>query len=315
MSRYYDKDKDMNKNEIPLGRARNLQGQKFGSLTPLYRVPNKGTYTMWHCLCDCGQEVDIAAHSLIQGYTKSCGCYRREKNCIDLTGKKIGRLLVVEKTNKRNNGQVVWKCLCDCGKIVEVCGNNLGRTTFSCGCLRSDISSQKTVDILGEKFGKLTVIEKTNKRAGRDVIWKCKCDCGGIAEVRGVYLRNGHTQSCGCIRSKGEEKISSILESNNIVFEREKTFDSCRFPDTNALVRFDFYISNKYIIEYDGRQHFIYGEGWNTKEHFTKTKEYDNYKDKWCKENNVPLIRIPYTRLKELKIEDLMIDASPFRVV
>lgn len=41
----------------------------------------------------------------------------------------------------------------------------------------------------------------------------------------------------------------------NIPFETEKTFKTCKFFDTNALARFDFYIDNKYLIEYDGETH------------------------------------------------------------
>ena len=54
-------------------------------------------------------------------------------------------------------------------------------------------------------------------------------------------------------RSKGEETIKNILLKNNILFEQEKTFEDCRFPKTNRKARFDFFVENKYIIEFDGR--------------------------------------------------------------
>ena len=70
----------------------------------------------------------------------------------------------------------------------------------------------------------------------------------------------------------------------------------------------DFFVDERYIIEFDGRQHFEYDEsGWNSKENFEKTKERDAFRDKWCKDNNIPIIRIPYTKLKELTIEDLIL--------
>jgi len=56
--------------------------------------------------------------------------------------------------------------------------------------------------------------------------------------------------------SHGERKIGQLLKENNISFVREKTFESCRFTDTHALARFDFYVDNKYLIEFDGAQHF-----------------------------------------------------------
>lgn len=53
-------------------------------------------------------------------------------------------------------------------------------------------------NLIGQKFGRLTVIEKLDCDKFRRVIWKCKCDCGGIANTRTDSLRSVHTQSCGC---------------------------------------------------------------------------------------------------------------------
>ena len=54
---------------------------------------------------------------------------------------------------------------------------------------------------VGNKFGRLTIIEKTDKRNGRNLIYKCQCDCGNIVEVPsnriGIY-----TNSCGCLKNK-----------------------------------------------------------------------------------------------------------------
>ena len=56
---------------------------------------------------------------------------------IDLTGHKFGNLTVERPTSERKNKNVVWKCLCNCGKITYVISSNLNRgNTRSCGCLR-----------------------------------------------------------------------------------------------------------------------------------------------------------------------------------
>lgn len=57
----------------------------------------------------------------------------------------------------------------------------------------------KAIDIAGQKFGRLTVVEKIGSKKGEGVLWKCKCDCGGEVDVTGKKLRNGNTKSCGCI--------------------------------------------------------------------------------------------------------------------
>lgn len=58
----------------------------------------------------------------------------------------------------------------------------------------------KIVDITGQRFGRLIVIAKTDKRASGCVMWKCVCNCGNITEVRSDKLKSEHTQSCGCLQ-------------------------------------------------------------------------------------------------------------------
>lgn len=56
------------------------------------------------------------------------------------------------------------------------------------------------IDLTGQRFGRLVVIE----RCGRDyrgfIFWRCRCDCGGEKLVITSYLRYGQTRSCGCLR-------------------------------------------------------------------------------------------------------------------
>lgn len=58
---------------------------------------------------------------------------------IDMTGKKFGKLTVIERVANNSQNRAVWKCLCDCGKEVEVNGSYLriGHTK-SCGCIVTD---------------------------------------------------------------------------------------------------------------------------------------------------------------------------------
>lgn len=60
-----------------MGRKLDLTGQKFGYLTvksfAFYSKKYKKNY--WNCICDCGNEVQVAVASLMSGKTKSCGCY------------------------------------------------------------------------------------------------------------------------------------------------------------------------------------------------------------------------------------------------
>ena len=65
----------------------------------------------------------------------------------------------------------------------------------------------RTIDLTGQKFGRLTVLEPAyTKEIGKDkkkrLYWKCQCDCGNIAYVMGQTLRNGTTNSCGCLHKE-----------------------------------------------------------------------------------------------------------------
>ena len=119
--------------------------------------------------------------------------------------------------------------------------------------------------------------------------------------IRYDGIANGTIISCGKHFfengiSKPVEKIMQILKDNNIKYILEKTFDTCINPKTNKKLRFDFYIEDKYLLEYDGEQHFKISFH-NTEEDLNNIQERDNIKNNWCKNNNIPLIRIPYCRL------------------
>ena len=234
---------------------------------------------------------------------------------IDLTGHKFGRLTVLDFYGSDKRRESIWRCQCECGNITNVLGSNLRKGyTKSCGCLQKEKAGKNTPikDLSNMLFGQLTVLYPTSQRLNGQVVWHCKCTCGKEIDVRSYNLISGNTFSCGCLKqSHGEYLIEQLLQKNNIQYEKEKTFSSCIFNDTKQLARFDFYVNNQYIIEFDGEQHFNYTQtGWNTKEHFIKTKEHDNYKNQWCKENNIPIIRIPYLHEKDICLEDLLLTSS-----
>ena len=56
-------------------------------------------------------------------------------------------------------------------------------------------------DLTGERYGRLLVISKTDKRRNKGVVWECKCDCGNTCERTTGELNAGRRLSCGCIRT------------------------------------------------------------------------------------------------------------------
>lgn len=63
-----------------MGKVRDIKGQKFNRLTAIeYIGLNKNNKALWKCQCECGNEVTVISAHLINGNTKSCGCYNMDK--------------------------------------------------------------------------------------------------------------------------------------------------------------------------------------------------------------------------------------------
>ena len=123
----------------------NLMNKRFGRLSVIKEAGRyKNREVIWHCKCDCGNEVDVRGSRLSSGNTKSCGCFAKEKShnrfFKDLTGNTFGRLTVIKKCGLDSNGCFTWLCRCDCGNEIIASGANLRRgTTKSCGCYKIDM--------------------------------------------------------------------------------------------------------------------------------------------------------------------------------
>lgn len=249
----------------------------------------------------------------------------------DLSNKIFNFLQPLYRTQDVNL-RVAWKCKClKCGKETTARADHIkDGSKKSCGCYQSENGirhfksirppkEQNQKDITGLKSGYLVAIGPTEKRyAKSNVVWKCQC-LNPIHTIP-VYCEAFTTQiiqqkkrSCGCVKSFGEAEIANILTQYHIPFERQKTFNDCCLEEHHPM-RFDFYVNNQYLIEYDGSQHFQASGGWNSKEQLADTQKRDRFKNQWCLANNIPLIRIPYTHLKDLNIKDLLLDSSSFIV-
>ena len=104
---------------------------------------------------------------LESGAIQSCGCIKKEmlhnKYFKNLTGLKFGRLTVLEQAGSRigKNGKslIFWKCLCECGNIVEVYAGSLtGGLTTSCGCLQKEKAKEN-----GLKYKRKNIYDLTQK--------------------------------------------------------------------------------------------------------------------------------------------------------
>jgi hypothetical protein len=197
----------------------NLIGEKFGMLTVIGQAPStaKGL-RRWVCRCDCGTEKIVMGSNLRRGTTVSCGCKHRN----DLTGQRIGKLTVIERSDQygsRGKRQTkLWKCLCDCGAITYKATDTLTNPDVSmCQECAAKYAITRARENLGFEGG--TQISK---------IKNCSEDSKNLSGVRGVYLDcktgkyrarlkfQGKLYNLGCYtlledaikaRRKGEEDI------------------------------------------------------------------------------------------------------------
>lgn len=117
----------------------------------------------------------------------------------DLTGRRFGKLLVIELLNDSNiQSESKYLCSCDCGKNHTALIGNFEKT-FSCGCLTTSLSKRTTEISIGDVFGYWVVTGFTKDAKSRQVCI-CKCKCGIIKNVDSYSLRSG--KSTGCISCK-----------------------------------------------------------------------------------------------------------------
>lgn len=182
--------------------ATDLAGKVFGRWTVLHRAVGDYEKPRWVCVCECGTERVVRAAGLVSGTSNSCGCLnaentsrRKRLDYIDLTGTRFGSLVVVGPTRVVMD-KLKWECICDCGNTTIVWTGHLNAgTVFSCGCADK---GPKKPNILGNRYGRLVVVEEYRRKGGGGSLWRCVCDCGKEPVMTTGSLVRGLNVSCGC---------------------------------------------------------------------------------------------------------------------
>lgn len=261
-----------------------------------------GKHAFWICECSCDKHTrkSIDGCALRNGQSKSCGCQRKSQ-VKDEIGNKYGHLTVLDFCGIDSNNKAIWLVQCDCGsKPFKVLGCSLrSGNTKSCGCAHGE--RQITIETPGTRYGKLVIIKQdVDKGWG---YWKCQCDCGNIITAKGAELRAGLVKSCGCLISKGEERILSWLQNHNIPYKKEYCFKDL-VTSKGGYPRFDFAIFDNNIlqcvIEYQGKQHYEKVPFGDLQRNIT-----DQLKREYCITHNIPLYEIKYNENVETILEGI----------
>lgn len=209
-----------------------------------------------------------------------------------------------------------------CGNVYESSWNSFQQGNR---CPKCSIKQRAAKQKLSEKdIDKRIEIEGCGEyvRLGRYINSRTNFEikhlvCGHIYSVRWGNFHEGYRcPKCNFAgkSSKGENLIAKVLENKNIDYVTQFIFDDCKYV---SPLRFDFAINNanqnRILIEYDGRQHFEPVDYFGGEKSFKQTQIRDKIKNQYCKDNNIPLLRIPHwdfdnieqiltDKLKELEI-------------
>lgn len=180
------------------------------------------------------------------------------------------------------NGHICKKCAIQNGKNLQ----KIGKEEFV----------KRSIEKFGIDSYDYSKVDYINNKT--KIILICKKHNYEFNQIPRQHL-NGNVccPKCFKIISIGEKVIRDILLSKGVKSVEQYSFKDCK---SKHILKFDFYLPDyNIIIEYDGRQHFK--KGWNSESEFERTKINDIIKTKYCLENNIKLIRIPYINFKNIE--------------
>jgi hypothetical protein len=130
---------------------------------------------------------------------------------IDMIGQRFGQLVVMEQVSPSKYGRR-FRCQCDCGNTKIIRG-----ATLRSGHTKSCSHHSKFPDIVGKKFGRLTVIKRKNsKKSGKAIRSRveCECECGKHLITWTTNIISGRTLSCGCLASELTSRRNAVASKN-----------------------------------------------------------------------------------------------------
>ena len=172
-----------------------LRGKIFGT----WEVIDYSGDRKWRCrcLCGCNTVKDVAGSDLRNG--KSTGCGKKSNRKLeDLTGKRFGDWIVIEKGPTGKHGETQWLCECQCElktrKLVNAYSLTSGASK-SCGHATTGFK-----DLSGKRFGNWLVLGRVENHNNR-TLWRCECQCKDrtIKILPASTLMGGISKSCGCL--------------------------------------------------------------------------------------------------------------------
>lgn len=287
--------------DIFINEVKQLVGNEYEVLSQ-YELSSK-KITMRHK--DCGNEYEVTPSKFLYG--RRCpSCFGNNKRTNDLWKQEVKTLVGDEYSilgEYVNNRTQILMQHNICNHKWEISPSNFkkGHRCPICSIKKIAKKLSLTHEEFVERFNSVNEADYEIISIYKSMSHKIKIkhkSCGNIFEtLPNNFLNGNRCPHCKPI-SRGEQKIKTWLLNNNIEFNSEYTFPDLQ-GQKNKPLRFDFGIINNnnlsLLLEYDGRQHFIYEESsMFSRESFEATKIRDSIKNKYCIINNITLIRIDY---------------------
>ena len=257
-----------------------------------------------HFICgNCGKDFTMSFNSFIKSKYKVCqNCYHkvqktklRNKNDVINEIKNCGYIPLFNKYNGKSERLPVmdlegYKGLVQIYTLRN--GGNIEKFSKSNPYVLDNIR-------LYCKINNIICKIQDQEYLGWDFPLKVICECGNEYTTTTTNLLYGNKikcNKCSNIQSNIEKKVENWLNGNKIQYIKQYKFKNCR---NKKPLPFDFYIRNIGVIEVDGIGHYeptrFRGMSLDeAKKDFEDTKTRDNIKTKYCKDNNIKLLRIPY---------------------
>lgn len=191
-------------------------------------------------------------------------------NSLDMEGRKFGKLIALSYAGKTKDYRDTWLCECECGNKKVILGKSLRcGLTKSCGC---DFR-RKPDNLLGQRFGRLIVIQSAEKNKSGRTAWICKCNCG-VEKIATTHdLRNGSVSSCGCYL---RERLCTPRNIYGLPSKTYKKLNRCHFDmvrrcyDSNAKDYADYGrrgigVCDEWREDFHSFARFAIDNGWDEK--------------------------------------------------
>ena len=264
--------------------------------------------------CECGEIFKRTWANVSKGQTKCLTCSNIKRWDIDKIKVECKNLGIEILSDKYLNNQESMLFKCSCGEVFKRNWSqiiNLNQITCNtCSRKASSERQRRTVEYLENKCKdfEIELLSKEYLNNAQKLSFKCKCGNIFVTSWAGVLSGKTCCNTCSKIESKAVSIIKEYLDKNNYTYIREYRFSDCR--DIIPLP-FDFAVIDgagkvNLLIEYDGEQHYkpINFGGISKEEaclNLEKQRYHDELKNKYCKDNNIHLLRIPYWEKNNIK--------------